>query len=127
VTDLFTAIMVRYNAAALSGSLTGLYNTQAPQDAVSPYCVFQLISDDADWTFSENVENCLLQFNLFSDESSPAEICTLFDLLKDAFDFHELTIDNYETIYMVRENSNLTRIEDVWQYNTTYRILLGEL
>jgi len=127
VTDLFAAIMVRYNAAAISGSLTGLYNTQAPQDAVFPYGVFQLISDVADWTFSENIENCLLQFNLFSNESSPTEICTLFGLLKDAFDFHELAIDNYETIYMVRENSILTRIEDVWQYNVTYRILLGEL
>jgi len=127
MTDLFAAIMVRYGAVALSSSLTGLWNTQAPQDAAFPYGVFQLISDVPDWTFSENTEDCLLQFNLFSDESSPAGICGLFELLKTAFDFHELEVNNYETIYMSRESAILTRIEGIWQYNVTYRILLGEL
>jgi len=125
--NLFTAIMVRYAEVGLSGSLTGLWNTQAPQDAEFPYGVFSLISDVPDWTFGENLENCLLQFNLFSDTSDPAEICTLYAMLKTAFDFHELDVDNHEIIYMIRENAILTRIENVWQYNILYRILLGEL
>ena len=126
--DLFAAIMVRYadEAVLLSDSLTGLWNTQAPQEVVFPYGVFALISDVPSWTFSENLEDILLQFNLFSDESDPVEICALFELLKTAFDFHELAIDNYETIYMVRENAILTRLENVWQYNVIYRILLGK-
>lgn len=124
MTDLFAAIMVRYAAVPLSSSLTGLWNTQAPQDAVSPYGVFTLISDVPEWTFSENFENCLLQFNLFSDENDPVEICALFELLKTAFDFLDLTIANHETVSMIRENVILTRIENVWQYNVTYRIIL---
>ena len=123
--DLFTAIMIRYAAASLSASLTGLWNTQAPQDVVFPYGVFQLISDVPDWTFSENIEDILLQFNLFSDTSDPVEICDLFELLKTAFDFLELSIANYETVSMIRENAILTR-DDYWQYNVTYRILLGK-
>lgn len=122
--DLFAAIMTRYSAVGLSSSLTGLYNTQAPQDAVFPYGVFQLISDVPEWTFSENFENCLLQFNLFSNKSSPVQICTLYELLKTAFDFHELAVSNHDTVSMIRENTILTQIESVWQYNVTYRVVL---
>jgi len=124
MTDLFAAIMIRYAVVPLSSSLTGLYNTQAPQDAVSPYGVFQLISDVPEWTFSENFENCLLQFNIFSDTSDPVQICALFELLKTAFDFLELTIANYRTVSMIRENSIPSRPDGTWQYNVTYRIVL---
>lgn len=124
MTDLFAAIMIRYADIDLSNSLTGLYNTQALQDVVFPYGVFSLISDVPEWTFSENFENCLLQFNIFSDKSDPVQICALFELLKTAFDFLELTIANYKTVSMIRENSILTRIEDVWQSNVTYRVIL---
>ena len=125
MTDLFAAIMTRYAAVSLSASLTGLWNTQAPQDVVFPYGVFQLISDVPDWTFSENIEDILLQFNLFSEKSDPVEICDLFELLKTAFDFLDLSIANYETVSMIRENAILTR-DGYWQYNVTYRILLGK-
>ena len=123
MTDLFAAILTRYAAVPLSSSLTGLWNTLAPQDAVFPYGVFALISDTPEWTFSENSENILLQFNLFSDTSDPVQICALYELLKTAFDFLELSITNYETVSMIRENAILTR-DGYWQYNVTYRIIL---
>ena len=109
MTDLFAAIMIRYadEAVLLSDSLTALYNTLAPQDAVFPYGVFSLISDVPEWTFSENLENILLQFNIFSDTSDPVEICALYELLKTAFDFFDLPIANYETVSMIRENAIL--------------------
>lgn len=124
MTDLFVAIMTRYDAVALSSSLTGLWNTEAPQDAVFPYGVFQLISNVPEWQFEEDFENILLQFNLFSKTSSPVQICALYTLLKTAFDFFDLTIANYETVSLIRENAILTRIENVWQYNVTYRIVM---
>lgn len=124
MTDLFAAIVTRYGAVALSSSLTGgLWNTEAPQETECPYGVFQLISDVPDWTFEEDFENILFQFNLFSDTSDPVEICILFELLKTAFDFFDLIIDNHEIVSLVRENSILTRIENIWQYNVTYRIV----
>jgi len=126
MTDLFAAIMTRYGNVALRNSLTfGLWNTQAPQETPFPYGVFQLISDVPDWTFSENFENILLQFNLFSDTKDPVQICALYELLKIAFDFLDLTIANYETVSMIRENAILTR-DVYWQYNVTYRIVLGK-
>jgi len=122
--DLFNAIYAHYLDSTLKDSLSALHNTQAPEDAVFPYSVFSLISDVPDWTFTENLENCLIQFNLFSSTVDSTEICALFELLKTAFDFLDLNIDNYETVSMTRENSILTRIENVWQYNATYRILI---
>lgn len=124
--DLFNAIYDYYLTTALASPLSALHNTQAPEDAVFPYITFSLISDVPDWTFTENLENCLVQFNLFSNTVDATQICALFELLKTAFDFYDLTIDNYETIYMFRENSILTRVENVWQYNVLYRILLGK-
>jgi len=130
--DLFAAIITHYDADPLAALLTGMYNTEAPQDAVFPYGVFSLISDVPDWTFSENFENCLLQFNIFSDKINPVEICALYDLLKGdvgigtGFDFLDLPITDYEAISLVRENAILLRVENIWQYTVTYRILLRE-
>jgi len=66
---LFAAIITHYTTDPLAASdLTGMYNTEAPQDAVFPYAVFSLISDVPEWTFSEDFENVLIQFNIFSKE-----------------------------------------------------------
>lgn len=124
--DLFYAIYIKYQGSPLASELTGFYNTQADKNAVYPYGVFQLISAVPDWTFTEEMENCLVQINLFSDTVDAEEICSLYKTLKTAFDFSDLDIVNYEMISIVRENSILTRVEKVWQYNVTYRILLGK-
>lgn len=122
---LFQAIYARYQATALSDSLTDLYHVQAPDDAVFPYCVFTLVSDMPEGTFSEDFENCLLQFNLFSDiKSDSTEVCDLFELLKTAFDLLDLTVAGYTTVSFTRGLANLLKIEDVWQYTVTYRIIL---
>jgi hypothetical protein len=124
MTDLFNAIYTRYQAIGLAGSLTAFYNTKAPETAVYPYGVFNILSVVPDWTFGEEFENCLLQFNLFSKTADATEVCSLFELLKTGFDFHDLAISNYQTVSMTRENAILTQVEDVWQYSVTYRILL---
>jgi len=129
---LFEAIYSHYSSDPLASSLTGMYNTEAPQEAELPYAVFALISDVPEWTFSENFENCLLQFNIFSDESSPAEICALYELLKGdvdigtGFDFLDLSITDYEVVSLIRENAILTRLEGIWQYSITYRMQFQE-
>ena len=129
---LFTAIYAKYLASGLpAAGLTGLYNTQAPADAAFPYCVFSLISDVPDWTFTENFENCLIQFSLFSkptgaDKASSSEVCNLFELLKTMLDFVDLTISGYTSISLTREMATLLRANMVWQYTVTYRILLQD-
>jgi len=130
--ELFEAIYSHYLDDPLSGTLKGLYHTEAPPDAEFPYCVFLLVSNTLDYTFSENFEDCLVQFNLFSDKSSPQEITQLYELLKGdtelgtGFDFLELPIDNYRTVSLVRETAILIHVDDVWQYSVTYRMLLEQ-
>ena len=126
--DLFDSIYSHYSTSALKSYLKGgFWNTQAPENSVYPYGTFTLITNTEDWTFTEEFEECLIQFNLFSNTVNALEVCNLFELLKTAFDFVDLVINNHISVSVTRENSNLTRIEGVWQHNTTYRILLGKL
>lgn len=122
---LFEAIHTRYNATSLVDKLTELYNTEAPADAVFPYGVFSLPSDVANGGgFGEDWEDCLIQFNLFSDTTLATEVCDAFEALKAAFDHHDLSVEGYEIISLVREPANLTRVEKIWQYNIAYSILI---
>ena len=123
---LFTSIYTAYLASGLpDAGMTGLYNTEAPPGAEFPYGVFTLVSDVPDWTFTEDFENCLIQFNLYSDHrTKPAEVCALFELLKAAFDFVDLTVTGYTSVSLTREMATLLRVDMVWQYTVTYRIYL---
>jgi len=128
--NLFEAIYIYYKQDPLSSVLTDLYNTTAPSKAIFPYGVFSLVSDTPNWTFTENYENCLIQFNIFSKEKSSLQACNIFEAIKGdrelgiGFDFLDLELDNYTLVSLLREVSQLVQIEDVWQYNITYRILL---
>lgn len=128
---LFEAIYNHFSTDPLAALLTELYNTEAPADAVFPYGVFSLLSNiPGDGEFSADWEDCLVQFNLFSDKTLATEVCEAFELLKGdtvvgtGFDFLDLPITDYESISLVREPANLVRVEKVWQYNVTYRMLL---
>jgi hypothetical protein len=64
-----------------------LYDTMAPDGTPMPFAVYFIISDvDVD-TFSENMKEVYIQFSLFSDASSSAEIkdmdTALTAMLKD--------------------------------------------
>ena len=121
---LFTAIYSRYVASSLSALLSGMYHTQAPADAVFPYATLSLISPRPEWTFTENFENCLIQFSLFNNESSPSDAGDEVELLKELYDFFDLLITYFLTVKFVRETVHMLRIERVWQHVVTYRILI---
>jgi len=123
---LFQAIYARYLATGLRASaLTDLYHNTAPPGVVFPYGVFTLISNVADWTFTEDFEDCLVQFSLFSSVMSDStQVCDLFELLKTAFDKFDLVVADYTIISLTREMANLFKEEDVWHYAVTYRIYL---
>ncbi|HUS72618.1 MAG TPA: hypothetical protein VMY06_06075 [Sedimentisphaerales bacterium] len=118
---LFTAIYTRWTAT-MGGRV--LYNTVAPGETAFPFNTMTLISDMADWTFTEDFEDCLIQFSLFSDSETCEEIGLTFAALKAAFDKHDLAITGYETISLERLQANLLHVEGKWQYIVTYRILI---
>lgn len=99
-----------------------LYFSEAPQGQTYPYCVYHLISDVPSWTFDADMENYLIQFNLYSEKNSSTEINTAFTELTTLYDWCDLDTSGYSNIYMKREFSNLTRESDTWNYVVQYRI-----
>jgi len=125
VTDaLFSAIYARYLTTPLADKITALYNTQAAESAIEPYGVFSLPSNVPDGTFTEDYEDYLIQFVLYSKETLSTEILDAFGALKAAYDKHDLVISEAETISLEREPANLLRVEEKWRYAITYRLLI---
>lgn len=123
VDDFFQSADATTFRAALVG---GLHDTEAPKDVEFPYGTFQLIAGTPDHFASNKnfIENCLVQFNLFSKKRSKAELLYIYNALIDCFDFVALAIDNHTTKSCVRESTVQMRVEKVWQMNVTYRLFL---
>jgi len=122
---LFESIWNKYNGSSgLKAATTGgMYFTEAPQGTVYPYGVYHLITNVPSWTFDADMENYIIQFNLFDDDSSSTVINTAFKALTEEYDWcDDLNTSGYSNIYMKREISSLTRESDVWNYFVQYRI-----
>ena len=120
---LFTGIYANFDGnAALKAVVTDMYFTEAPQDAVMPYIVYHKISGVPDYTFTEDMENVIIQFNIFDDHSSSTTINDIYTKLTALFDWCSLDIVGWNSIYMKRELDNLTRDNDIWNYFCQYRL-----
>ena len=129
--DLFKAIYSKFTgstgATSLYVTLTGgLHNTKAPQDTNYPYAIFYLIGDRPDRTFDSLMENNLIQFTIYDDNSGVSNICDLFKALKVLYDNAVLSLTDYDSIAVRREFSNLETSFDIWQYVCQYRIIIQE-
>ncbi len=135
--DLFQSLYGQFAATsgtppvntAIYNDLGGqLFNTFAPQGTNYPFAVFQLVSDVPDWTFSDDEENIIVQFNIFDNSESSLNICNYFSDLDAIYHQAILTLTDYECIYCFRELSHLLRDNEteggIWQYMVQYRILL---
>lgn len=124
---LFAAIYSKFVGSELEPLiLGGMHNTISPEGEIFPIVVFQVVSAIPDWTFSEDFENILLQFNIFDKAQSPLGICNDYEALVALYDDCVLLVSGWENISMQREDHNLARDEEngVWQYSIQYRILL---
>lgn len=129
--ELFKAVYKKFKDDtgddSLNVALDGeLYNTQAPQGAIRPYAIFFLISDIPHWTFDATMENVLIQFNIYDENPSVVNVGNLYKKLTNLYDWTTLDIDNYHSIYMKRESSNLEQFSEIWQYSVDYRIEIQE-
>ena len=119
---LFTGLYNKYlSDAALKAAITGFYFTEAPQDAVMPYVVYNLVSNVPDWTYTEDMENSLIQFSIFDNNSSSTTINDIYAKLTALFNWCSLSVTGYSHIYMKREFNILTRGNDIWKYVIQYR------
>lgn len=132
--ELAIAICTRFGSDPMSSTFTKIYNTAAPNSAVFPYLVFTIISNTRDMTFTEDFEECMVQFDIYSDKKSPVQVSDLFKLLKGdrnlqtGFDFAEFNVTDYTLLRFRREEASLQRWDiegkKVWNYTVTYSVLL---
>ena len=129
--DLFKGIKDQFDSDSnLNTNFTAIYISEADPKAVYPYLVFDLVSNVEDFTSSDFIETAIIQFNIFDDSRSVENICDLYNYLKgdtsqsEGYDFFELTVQNYNTLCMIRDTSILTKVKQIWQYNVTYKVML---
>jgi len=120
---LFTGLWNKYNSnAALKAVVSGMYLTEAPQGTAYPYIVYHKISGVADYTYTEDMENVIIQFSIFDDHSSSTTINDIYTKLTALYDWCTLTVTGWNSIYMKRELDMLTRDNDIWHYMCQYRL-----
>ena len=128
---LTTAIYGKLSGSALAAHIgTRLYKGRAPEGATYPYIVYMLVANAPDNTFTENLEDVLIQFSCFSSASGSTEIEDIYTDLKTLYDDCTMTITGSTFLYMQRTNASLM-VEDhtttggliqVWHYAVDYNI-----
>ena len=131
--ELTKAIFSKLSGSSLETAISGrLFKGRAPQGTDYPYIVFFVVSDIPQSTYTENFEDVIIQFSLFSSASSSSEIEDLFIYLKALYDECAMTIASSTLIWMKRENATLM-VEDhtvpppgsmiqVWHYAVDYMV-----
>jgi hypothetical protein len=113
-----TAIMTKIAGSALSSDVGGrVYLDEAPQEVEFPYIVFFIVTGSGDDNFTDNIDDLLIQFSLFSASKGAAEISGIYNNLETLFHDCELTATGYNTVWMKRENLT-TMIDEVDQSGT---------
>lgn len=122
--ELFEAIGARFSDEV--EGVTDLYNTIAKPSAVFPYVVFRLVTGLSGGTLNTDLEDVLIQFNIYDGVISSKNVCDIFESISAAFDQKVIPIDNYEVQRITRLELpfTLNKWEEngrqVWDYMTQY-------
>lgn len=109
-----------------------LYNTYAPEGTTLPYAVFQHISSRPDDTFTEKLDDILIQFTIFSTTASSSEIHTAMVDLKALFDKCTFSVTGGSIVEFRRGGEGLTSeefetvdgLQRGWSYYVEYNVLV---
>ncbi len=134
--EIETAIFEKAAASAFLTAIGGrFYDTEAPQGAVFPYCVYKMVIDTKEWQFVERFEDILLQFSIFSTTRSSTEANDIYKKLNAVYDESVVTPVGYRSIWMWR--NNLTIIKDeittlkgtvgAWHYAVDYNYFIEDV
>ena len=137
---LLQSITGRFNVAAGSTpafytNLAGrMYLEEAPQGTAYPNCVFGIINNSADWDFSNDFDDALVDFAIYSESPGASEILGLEENLRTLYDDCKLASTDlgatWKQVLMHRNNSWLEKVHDeapgksLWRYTVEYRVLL---
>ena len=120
---LLQGIWNKFNGnASLKAVVTGMYFSEAPQGTVYPYIVYHKISGVPDYTYTEDMEGTIIQFNIFDDSNSSTTINDIYTKLINLYDWCNLTIIGWNSIYVKRELDSLIKQDNIWNYMASYRL-----
>ena len=128
--QLFTGIYSKFTtgAPAIYTSLGGrLRLFRAKQGETLPYAVYYQIGTSPDYYFGlQKLFSTIIQFSIFTEERSAANIGTYFDNLTALYDECTLAVVGYTFLRMERTWDYLLRDEPegVWQWSIQYRVTL---
>lgn len=131
--NLSTALFTKITGSAFSTSIGGrLYKGRAPQGVVWPYAAYFVVSDVPQDTFTDKLEEVLIQFSVFSAASGSTEIEDIVANLKSLFDNCSLAITGNTHITMNRQGSSLTSTPadteagtgEYWQADVEYEVTM---
>lgn len=98
---LKTAIFSKKAGSAFDTAIGGrLYDGRVPQNPVSPYAVYFIVSTVPDRTFTEDMLDILLQFSIFSSAVEQTEILAANAALVALYDKAVLSASGWKQIFM---------------------------
>ena len=109
-----------------------LYNTYAPDGTTFPYAVFQHISSRPEDTFTEKIDDVLIQFTIFSTSPSSSEVHTAMQNLKTLFDDCTFSVIDSTIVEFRRGGEGLTSeefetvdgLQRGWSYYVEYSVVV---
>lgn len=123
LTSLFTGTTAHAYYVAIGGRQ---YLNRALQGATLPYVIFFMVSDVADRSFTEQEEEFLIQFNIFTEQPDATEAGTILAALYTRYDYCTLTVSGYNFISMQRDfavpNNDLTQDTPIHGYSVQYTV-----
>jgi len=132
--NLTTAIYSKLSGSALAAHVSNqLFKGRAPDATEYPYIVYMVVTDVPEKTFSEDFENVIVQFSLFSAASGTTELEDMYTDLKTLYDDQELTVVGSTMIWMKRDMAVFS-VEDhetpsgqqrVFSYHVDYNIKMS--
>ena len=130
--NLTTAIYGRLSGSALAARINSrMFKGQAPEGTDYPYIVYMVVTDTPNHTFTEDFENVLVQFSLFSITSGTTEVENMYTDLKTLYDEKSFSITGSTLIWMRRSNANFivedhttpTGTQKVWAWHVDFEVL----
>ncbi|MHB8110499.1 MAG: tail completion protein gp17 [Syntrophorhabdaceae bacterium] len=111
--SLLQALMSKFSGSAFSADVGGrIYLDEAPAGAQFPYGVFFIVSAPKEKTFTEEYQDTLIQFSLFSTSKGAAEITTMYNDLSALLDECSLTITGSSLVWC-REQNLATMVDEM--------------
>jgi hypothetical protein len=105
-----------------------LFQGDAPDGTAYPYCVFMHIVDTQIDTFKNKMDDIIIQFSIFSEQSSSVEVHDAMTHLKSLLDDCELSISGGDLVSFFRITDGLQREEVttpsgeqmIWHFHCDY-------